>query len=225
MQSTQIYPETSTQLHPNPIKIIIADDHQLFAEGVETILSAASQFEVIGKVQNGKLLMQTLNRLRPDLILLDINMPFMTGMEAAQAIKKTMPDIKLVFLSMYYDAKIIAHTKQYGINGFIVKDVTATELKEALLKVMQGETVFLLSNDYLQQPAPAPGDDFVKRYKLSPREIEIIQLIKKGKSTKEISEELSLSVFTIETHRKNIFRKLNIASVGQLISFAVENRI
>lgn len=206
-----------------PVKVILADDHQLFVDGVEQILSASQQFDVLAKVDNGKLLMQTLNRVKPDLILLDINMPFMTGMEVAQQLKKTSPEIKLVFLSMYYDSKIIARAKQYGVNGFIIKNTTATELKDALIQVMQGETVFVLAKDYLKQQEEVVEDDFIKRFKISPREMEIIQLIKQGKSTKEIADELSLSAFTIETHRKNIFRKLNIASVGQLISFAIEN--
>lgn len=210
-------------LPTTPIKIILADDHQLFVDGVEQILSASQQFEILAKVDNGKLLLQTLNRVKPDLILLDINMPFMTGMEVAQQLKKTMPDIKLVFLSMYYDSKIISKAKQYGVNGFIIKNTTATELKEALIQVMEGETVFVLAKDYLTNPVDTVEDDFTKRFKISPREMEIIQLIKQGMSTKEIADELSLSVFTIETHRKNIFRKLNIASVGQLISFAIEN--
>lgn len=215
----------TTYVSTQPVKIILADDHQLFVDGVEQILSASENFEVLAKVDNGKLLLQTLNRLKPDIVLLDINMPYMTGMEAAQIIKKSMPEIKLVFLSMYYDNKIISLAKQYGVNGFIIKNTTAADLKNALMRVMKGETVFVMSNDFLKQPIEVKEDDFTKRFKLSPREIEIIQLIKQGKSTKEIADELSLSVFTIETHRKNIFRKLDIASVGQLISFAVENNI
>lgn len=209
----------------NAIKIIIADDHQLFADGVEKILSADAGFDVLAKVGNGKLLIQTLNRLQPDLILLDINMPYMTGMDAAQIIKKAMPNIKLVFLSMYYDAKIIALAKQYGANGFIIKNTTASDLKDALFKIIQGAEVFDLPKGFIKQPTELIEDVFTKRYKLSPREIEIIQLIKQGKSTKEIADALFLSVFTVETHRKNMFKKLNVVSVGQLISFAIENNL
>jgi DNA-binding NarL/FixJ family response regulator len=216
----------STSTLIRPIKLVLADDHQLFVDGVEQILSNSEEFEVLAKAENGKVLMQILNRLKPDIVLLDINMPFMTGMEAAQQIKKTISNVKIVFLSMYYDSKIISLAKQYGVDGFIIKNTTATELKNALLRVMNGETVYVFANDYLQpSSAEVNDDDFVKRFKISPRELEIIQLIKQGKSTKEIAEELSLSVFTIETHRKNIFRKLKIASLGQLISFAVENNI
>ncbi len=207
------------------IKIIIADDHQLFADGVEQILCADPNFEVLAKVDNGKLLLQTLNRLKPDLILLDINMPYLNGMEAAQTIKKSMPEIGVVFLSMYYDNKIIALAKQYGVNGFIIKNTTATDLKAALIKVIKGETVFVLPKEFINHPIENKDEDFTKRYKLSPREIEIIQLIKKGKTTKEIAGDIFLSAFTVETHRKNIFKKLNITSVGQLISFAVEHKI
>lgn len=207
------------------IKIIIADDHQLFAEGIEHILSANENFEILAKVSNGKILLQLLNSLKPDIILLDINMPFMNGMEAAKTIKKEMPAVKIIFLSMYYDTKIISLAKDYRVNGFIIKTTSANDLKAALIKVMDGEIVYILPKELLKQNVEKIDFDFTNQYKLSPREIEIIQSIKKGKGSKEIAEHLYLSVFTIETHRKNIFKKLSISSVGQLISFAVDNNI
>ena len=179
------------------IKIIIADDHQLFADGVEQILSATNDFEVLAKVGNGKLLLQVLNYLKPDIILLDINMPYLTGLEAAKFIKETLPLVKIVFLSMHYDSKILALAKQYNIEGSIIKNTTAADLKSTLLKVMTGERIFLLPKEFVKQNNDLKDDDFIKRYKLSPREIEIIQFIKKGKASREIAENLFLSVFTI----------------------------
>lgn len=149
----------------------------------------------------------------------------MTGLEAAKAIKKEMPAIKIIFLSMYYDVKIILLAKEYRVNGFIFKTITANDLKDALIKVMNGEIVYLLPKEIFKQDFAKIDNDFIKQYKLSPREIEIIKSIKKGKCSKEIAEELYLSVFTIETHRKNIFKKISVSSVGQLISFAVDNNI
>ena len=207
------------------IKIIIADDHQLFADGVEQILSATNDFEVLAKVTNGKLLLQALNHLKPDLILLDINMPYLTGLEAAKLIKESMPLIKIVFLSMHYDSKILALARQYDIEGSILKNTTAADLKNTLLKIIKGERIFVLPKEFVKQSADLMDDDFIRRYKLSPREIEIIHFIKKGKASKEIAENLFLSIFTIETHRKNIFKKLNVTSAGQLISFANDNNI
>lgn len=209
-------------------KVIIADDHSLFADGMEQILNSMPGFEVLAKVTNGKLLLQTLNTLEPNLILLDINMPFLNGIDAALTIKAKMPEIKIVFLSMYFDLKIMALIKDNGFNGFIIKDTTAPLLKNVLLDVMQGKTSFLLPDQYLQNHQDSvhvKRDDFAHAFKLSAREIEIIKLIKKGVHTKQIADALSLSSYTIETHRKNIYRKLNLQGVGELISFATKNNL
>jgi DNA-binding NarL/FixJ family response regulator len=203
-------------------KIIIADDHLLFADGVEQILNSVPNFEVIGKVANGKLLMQLLNSITPDLILLDINMPFMNGLEASKIIRQRMPDVKIVFLSMYFDAKIMASAKEDGVSGFLLKDITAPILKEKIISIANGN----LSFDHQLHQEPAwEEDQFAKELKLSAREIEIIRLIKSGMPNKQISTELKLSTYTIETHRKNIYRKLNLKGVGELIQFANEHKI
>ncbi|TKC65009.1 response regulator transcription factor [Pedobacter hiemivivus] len=206
-------------------KIIIADDHLLLADGLEQILNSVPDFEVIAKVANGRLLMQALNTIVPDLILLDINMPYMNGLEAAKKIRQRMPDIKIVFLSMYFDAKLIAAAKEDGVKGFILKDIIAPLLKEKMIHIANGDTCFDLP---FQKTSTTPAwqqDDFANKLKLSPREIEIIKLIKLGQGNKQISAQLSLSIYTIETHRKNIYRKLNLKGVGELIQFASEHNI
>jgi DNA-binding NarL/FixJ family response regulator len=205
-------------------KVIIADDHPLFADGVEQIINSIPFFEVVAKVGNGKLLMQELNSIIPDLILLDINMPYMNGIEAAKEIKRRMPDIKIVFLSMYADSNIISAAKENGINGVLSKDITAPLLKECLMDVVNGNTSFPSS---VQNTTEGiwQQDDFAKELKLSSREIEIIRLLKQGMSNKQVSGYLKLSVYTIETHRKNIYRKLNLQGLGELIQFANEHKI
>jgi DNA-binding NarL/FixJ family response regulator len=205
-------------------KVIIADDHPLFADGVEQIINSIPYFEVVAKVGNGKLLMQELNSIIPDLILLDINMPYMNGIEAAKEIKRRMPDIKIVFLSMYADSNIISAAKENGINGVLSKDITAPLLKECLMDVVNGNTSFPSS---VQNTTEGiwQQDDFAKELKLSSREIEIIRLLKQGMSNKQVSGYLKLSVYTIETHRKNIYRKLNLQGLGELIQFANEHKI
>lgn len=202
----------------NKIKVILAEDHLLFADGVEQILGSVPGIEVIAKVSHGKLLMQTLNNQIPDLLLLDINMPFMDGLEAARLIKTRLPNIKIIFLSMYWDSKILAFVKEHNINGFIMKTVMAMDLKEAIQKVINGQTVFLLPEHVHKGEMSYPDDEFGKQFKLSPRETEIIKLIKEGNSTKQISELLFLSAHTVETHRKNIFRKLQVKNVAELIA-------
>ncbi|MBC7509148.1 MAG: response regulator transcription factor [Ferruginibacter sp.] len=209
-------------------KVIIADDHSLFADGLEQILNGMAGFEVMAKVTNGKLLLQILNRLEPDLILLDINMPFLNGIDSAMAIKVKMPNVKIVFLSMYFDLKILALIKDNGFNGFIIKDTTAPLLKNVLLDIMKGKTSFLLPEQYVQKSQNSihiKNDGFANAFKLSAREIEIIHLIKDGLHTKQIADDLHLSNHTIETHRKNIYRKLNLQGLGELISFASKNNL
>ena len=209
-------------------KVIIADDHSLFADGMEQILNGMPGFEVLAKITNGKLLLQALNTLAPDLILLDINMPFLNGIDAAMIIKAKKPEIKIVFLSMYYNLKIMALIKDNGFNGFIIKDTTAPLLKNVLLEIVEGKTSFLLPEQYLQNnccTAHFQDDGFTNAFKLSAREIEIIHLIKDGRHTKQIADDLHLSNHTIETHRKNIYRKLNLQGVGELIFFATKNNL
>lgn len=206
-------------------KIIIADDHLLLADGLEQILNSVPDFEVIAKVANGKLLIQVLNTVVPDLILLDINMPYMNGLEAAKEIGRRMPDIKIVFLSMYFDAKLIASAKENGVKGFILKDIIAPLLKEKLIHVANGGTCFDLPFPQTSTEPVWQQDDFANNLKLSPREIEIIKLIKVGHGNKQISAQLGLSTYTIETHRKNIYRKLNLKGVGELIQFASDHNI
>lgn len=206
------------------VKVIIADDHNLFAEGIEQILLSLSGFEVLAKVNNGKLLLQTLNRLTPDLILLDINMPVMDGIAAAMLIKQQQPEIKIILLSMYYDVKLINEVKS-DIDGFVMKDITAPELKQAILNVMGGQQVFILPEVLKHENKVKIPDSYLDRYKLSVREIEIIALIAQGKSNKEIALDLELSSYTIETHRKNIYRKLNLQGTAELTRFANEHEI
>ncbi len=207
-------------------KVIIADDHLLFADGLEQILTTLPELEVIAKVSNGKLLLQALNKLAPDLILLDINMPLMNGIEAALYIRKQRPGIKIVFLSMYYDEKIRKLAQENGIMGLIIKDTTAPLLKNAILEVLQGHPAYLLPEQHTPiQRTTTPSGTLSLRYKLTSRETEIIRLIKEGKSNKQIAADLELSNYTIETHRKNIYRKLNLQGTGQLILFANEHNL
>jgi DNA-binding NarL/FixJ family response regulator len=208
--------------------IIIADDHELFAEGLETLLASTGDYNVVAKVTDGKKLIQALNRFTPQLILLDINMPYLSGTDAAVMIRKRHADMKIAFITMYDDHKILIFCKENGINGYLLKHTKASELKIALQQIMQGAHV------YTTHTLPTPQDDiqetafeesFARKLKLSKREIEIIAFIKKGYSSKEIAGKLFLSGFTVETHRKNIFRKLQVSSVGAMIQFANEHQL
>ena len=209
------------------IDIIIADDHELFAEGLETLLASTGEYRVVAKVTDGKKLIQALNRFTPQLILLDINMPYLSGTDAAVMIRQRYADIKIAFITMYDDHKILSFCKANGINGYLLKHTKASELKIALQQIMQGDHVY--ATHIPTEPDEAQGavfeESFARKLKLSKREIEIIGFIKKGYSSKEIAGMLFLSGFTVETHRKNIFRKLQVSSVGAMIQFANEHQL
>lgn len=205
------------------INIVIADDHLLFADGVEQIVNNMPNYRVVGKASNGKELLNILKETSADLILLDINMPFVNGLEAFQRIKILYPQTKIIFLSMYMDSKIVHNAKEAGLNGFIQKAVTAPQLKERIIEVMNGGTCF---EEVKVIPDKRLVDGrLVDQVKLSGREIEIIKLLKEGLLNKEISGVLGLSIYTIETHRKNIYKKLKLKGLGELIQYANDNLI
>lgn len=207
------------------INVIIADDHTLFADGLEQIVQSMEGFHVIAKVTDGKILLQKLKEAQPDIILLDINMPYMDGILVAEHIFKVYPTIKVVFVSMYFSTQMIDKIQKMGANGFIMKDVAAPDLKEALVKIRMGKKVFL-SPSYYSFPSKenyTEDDYYFKKYKLTVRELEIIELLRRGRSAKQIAGDLELSVFTVETHKKNIHRKLNVQSTPELI--AITNQI
>ncbi len=201
------------------IKIIIADDHTLFADGLEQIVQSLPGFEVIAKVTDGKMLMQKLNSAVPDMILMDINMPYLNGMEASQKIVHAFPQVKIIFISMYHNAQLTEQAKAVGAISFITKDVTAPVLKEIIINATKGVSYFFIPSVQTQPEINTYSDDpFLLQYKLSPREMDIIQLLKEGNATKQIATMLELSVYTVETHRKNINRKLNVQSTAELIA-------
>ena len=206
-------------------KVFIADDHTLFADGLEQIVDNTPGFKVVAKVNNGKILMQAFNKIIPDLILLDINMPFLDGLQTALEIKRKYHDVKIIFISMHYDSRYKVFIKENDIDGFLIKNVGANELREALKKAVLGIKVFT-PPAAIQQPAfKLPETGFMKMYQLTKTEIGIIQLIAEGESSKMIADKMNIQISTVETHRKNIFRKLNAKNMADVVAFAVTQGI
>ncbi len=208
------------------INIMIADDHDLFADGLELILSEPP-FHVVGKAKNGKVLLQLVNNFVPDLILLDINMGIMNGIETAVLIKKRFQKIKTVFISMEYDASIKTMIKKNDIDGYLPKSISSLKLKEALQEISDGNKVFIFPEEPLNNQIFPPHRDykFFSQFKLTRTELEIIGLIAKGDSTKIIASKKKLSYLTIETHRKNIFRKINAKNMAEVVAFAYSHKL
>lgn len=205
--------------------IIIAEDHKLFGLGISQLLESNGQYEIIQNVENGKLLVDYYSQTRADIILSDINLPLLSGLDAALQIRTINPEQKIIFVSMYFDETIASFCRKNKINGFLKKDSTAEELFEGLEQVLNGQYVYPKVSETKTNEAIHDIKDkqFLLKLKLSSREVEIIQLIKKGLTSKQIAERLFLSEYTIETHRKNIFRKLGVTSLVELITFANNN--
>ncbi|MBT1701154.1 response regulator transcription factor [Fulvivirgaceae bacterium PWU4] len=207
-------------------KIILADDHQLFIEGVRTVLTEIPEVEITATVNNGSDLMEKFRSTTVDLVLLDLNMPKIDGLKCLQEIKKERPHVKVLVLTNYNQPELMEEVKQLKADGFMVKNSTATELRQAVERILAGEKLF----SELQKPGVLDEssyffDDFLKKFKLTRREVDIIRLVCREFSSKQIAAELHLSEFTVNTHRKNIQRKLNVKNVAGLVAFAKEHQL
>lgn len=204
------------------IKIIIADDHTLFINGLQLLIKEEPGIEVIDIVHNGKELLDILDKKKPDIILLDINMPVINGLDSIKYIKQEYPDIKIIVLSTYSEDHLIEKARNLGANGYLLKNSNKDELLETIRLVNNNHTSFPYKEPKTRN-AFAAQDDFLKQFNLTKREAEIIQLLKAGMTNQQISDKLFLSIYTIETHRKNIMQKLNLNKPSSLMKFIFEN--
>jgi two-component system nitrate/nitrite response regulator NarL len=206
------------------LKIIIADDHALFVNGLQLLLAEEGSVDVTSIANDGKELLEILTKSTPDVILLDINMPIINGLDAAKFIKQSYPAIKIIILSTYNDAHLIDKAKILGVNGYLLKNCNKDELLQTIRSVMTNQTSF----PYMQpreQDLFNSRDMFLKQFNLTRREAEIMQLIKNSFSNQQMATKLFLSIYTVETHRKNIMVKLNLKTPNALIKFIIENNI
>lgn len=207
----------------NEYKIIIADDHKILADGLEMIIHSNNIGTVILKVTNGKELLQKLNDHKADLIILDINMPLLDGLKSAELIKIRYPDIKILIITQHESIELINKIKALNVDGYLSKSFEQEELMKAIVKIKNGERIFPLVSDQARKK------EFLfignEKYHLSEREYEIIQMISKGLTTKQIASQLFLSEHTIDTHRKNIGRKTGAHNSTAILKFVIENNI
>jgi DNA-binding NarL/FixJ family response regulator len=206
------------------IKILIADDHQLFREGLANLLASAPDIEVIAQAKDGKDAMEKTLELKPDVVLIDIGMPQMNGIEATRQLKKEMPEVKIIAVSMHSDRQYVKGILEAGADGYLLKNCTYHQLTDAIKSVHSGKKILsdditdLVIKGYLE-PADIEADGFAD---LSEREVEILQLYAEGKSTREISEKLFISVKTVGTHKQHILEKLNLKNNADIIKFALK---
>ena len=208
-------------IHQNRTSIWIADDHLLFNDGLKLMLEGEPDLIVTQQLTSGEEVISQLELQQPQLMLLDINMPKLNGLELASRVKKQYPQIKIIIVSMYSDQQFVEISKKNGVPGFILKNTSRDELVTCIRTVLDGGT-------YYDWKLPVDkkvheNDFFIKQFKLTKRELEIISLIRKRHSNQEIANQLFISLYTVETHRRNINTKLNINHPIDLVAFAVEH--
>lgn len=206
------------------LQILIVDDHQILLDGIEAMLQGVGDFKVIGKCSDGNSALNFLNDNQVDVLLTDLYMPKMTGMELTQKVKKRFPNVKVLALSVSYDVSIVHDLIDAGISGFIIKTIGRDELIEAIKTIAQGNIYFSreVSNEILRSLSNRSEEEV---YHLTEREIEIVKLIAQEFSNAEIANKLCISERTVETHRKNIYRKTNTKTIVGLIKYAVEHKL
>ena len=206
------------------IKILIADDHQILRQGLRTLLEKEPDLEVVAEADNGRSTVRLARETQPEVIIMDVAMPDMNGIEATRQIISEMPKVKVIALSMYADRRFVANMLKAGASGYLLKDCASEELVRAIRVVLAHKTFLspgvtdVVVKDYVQAPA---GQDTSVFSVLSNREREVLQLMAEGKSTNQIAECLHVSVKTVETHRQQMMQKLKIHSVAELTKYAI----
>ncbi len=202
-------------------RVLLADDHVLVLEGLAKLIT--EDCDLVGKVEDGRALLQVAPNLEPDVIVLDISMPKLNGLDAARQLKKLLPSVKLIFLTMHADPLYAKEAFQIGASGFLLKRSAASELMQAIHAVMKGQYYVTpaIAKDFLStitQTNPVPQ---VQKKSLTPRQREVLQLIAEGHSTKQIATILDVCPKTIEFHRTQIIRELNLHSTAELTRYAI----
>ena len=209
----------------NLYRIVLADDHVMFRQGIKNILEGAGDLEVIGEASDGLKLLELLKKVTPDMVILDISMPNLRGLEATREIKIIAPDAKVLILSMHRDKEYVYYAISAGAEGYLLKEDADTELFSAIEKIRQGEHYIspLLSGELTHEliQASHKGQATPPSDPLTIREREVLKLIAEGISNKEIAEFLYISTRTVEHHRANIMRKLNIKQTANLVKYAI----
>ena len=206
-------------------RILLVDDHQMFREGLKAVLAGETSFDVVGEAENGIKGVALSRELAPDVVIMDISMPEMNGIDASKIIHAELPDIKIIILSMHTEKRFILGALKAGAVGVVVKNSASAELVTAIETVLNGKTYLSPSvSDILVQNLLDTGGDATEK-NLSPRERQILQLIANGKGAKEIGYDLGISSKTVEAHRMQLMNKLEIHNVAELVKYAIREGI
>ncbi len=202
------------------MRVLIVDDHPITRDGLRTALSMSSDMEVVGEVGTGEDALEAVDRLAPDVVLMDVRMPGMGGLAATRAIRESHPDTKVILFTVEESRAAIAEAIRAGVSGYLLKDVSAEDLVRAAKMAMEGRAVIhpALTRAFLEETSfvPKGGDS-----PLSAREVQILQHIASGSSTKEVARDLGISVHTVKTHLERIFDKLGANDRAQAVAIAL----
>jgi two-component system response regulator NreC len=206
------------------IRIIIADDHQILRQGLKTLLAKEPDMEVVAEAEDGRRTLTKVRELRPHVVVMDVKMPDLNGIEATRQILSEFPDVKVIALSMYTDHRFVTNMLKAGAHAYLLKDCAFEELVQAIRLVMNNKTYLspgvteMIVKDYVNG---SPGPAQTAFSKLTPREREVLQLLAEGKRTNQIAELLYIGVKTVETHRWQIMNKLGIRNLAELTKYAI----
>ena len=212
-------------MNHNPITVFLADDHTIVRQGLAKLLGGEDNLHVIGEAENGREAVKKVEELKPDVVIMDIAMPLMNGIEATRQIRKSCPFTKVIILSMHSQGRYIRELLSSGASGYLLKDSTESDIIKAIHAAISGDTYLsppisrMVVEGYVSMRQDSPQEDLYST--LTNREREVFQMIAEGLSTREISETLCISLSTVKTHRANIMEKLEINNLSQLIQFAI----
>lgn len=213
------------------IRIFLVDDHQLVRDGIKALLTGAENIEIIGEASTGKECFEKIEQNPPDILILDISLPDTTGIEITKRVSVEFPSIRILILSMYTNEDFIFNSVKAGARGYLPKNTSRDELLNAIRSIHQGEEFFsdsisrIMLKSYVRKAKDEDSDSNRQPILLTSREIEILKLFAEGFINKEISDQLDISIRTVETHKNHIMKKLELKSTVELIKFAIKNRI
>ena len=210
-------------------KVVVVDDHKLLRHGLIRLLKDYPDFEVVGQADDGMEAVKICERTKPDVVVMDVSMPTLNGIEAATQIKSNDPDIKIIVCSVHDDRNVVAQVLNMGISGYVLKTAAADDLIEALYVVTKNKTylspdISSIALNLIQSPREVSSREQSMNL-LTRKERHILQLVAEGKSSKEIANILGISFHTVKTHRYNIMEKLELHSVADLTRFAIANKL